>query len=191
MTCRVSRTRGKTYQIRSFVEQSKTGSEVVRFQQRECLRSQTVFGTPISISPGWVTLLPRRCVRLNSFKTVGQAMEKHDTVSQEYIDRRWPYILLTILLFSAGILILIAWGFFAGGFPQDEHLVSTSGWLLGPIVCVLIYAFRTWKSIPASDRKALDLKKHRLIAIVASLCLIVFFIFTVSAIVVQIVQVRL
>lgn len=91
----------------------------------------------------------------------------------------------------ASTLIVLACVLFIGGFPQDEHVVSTAGWLIGPVAWLFISAYRKWKCIPNSDKKAPDLKKSRIIAVTAFALSLAAVAFTALAVAIQIIQIQL
>lgn len=107
-------------------------------------------------------------------------------VSKEYSERKGPYVALTAKLVTGSVLLLAAFGLFTASIKsRDPDEASVAGWLMAPLVWVLISAYRTWKSVPKIDREAADLKTPRVVTAIAFAFLLAAFAFTASAIAIR------
>jgi hypothetical protein len=110
----------------------------------------------------------------------------NSAVSKEYSERKGPYIALTAKLVTGSVLVLGAFGLFTASIKsRDPDEASVAGWLMAPLVWVLIWAYRTWKSVPTIDREAADLKRPRVVTAIAFAFLLASFAFTASAIAIR------
>jgi hypothetical protein len=98
--------------------------------------------------------------------------------SRCYAERRRPFIGVAVRLAGAAILVLLALGiFWAAVSSHEPDLGSTAGWLMAPVVWLLSSAYRQWKTIPAADRAAPELRNPQL----ASRTAMGFLILTIAA----------
>jgi hypothetical protein len=85
------------------------------------------------------------------------------SIPKSYSERRAPYIGATIRLSIASALILFALLIFWDAVSShDPDSASTAGWLMAPVVWLLISAYQKWKTVTPQDRVAADLKLPRL-----------------------------
>lgn len=107
-------------------------------------------------------------------------------ISKEYSERKRPYVFLTAKLVIGALLVLLAFGLFtASTKSHDPDEASASGWLMAPLVWVLISAYRTWKAVPRVDRDSADLRKLRFITAIAFIVLLGTLVFTSSSVAIR------
>jgi hypothetical protein len=107
-------------------------------------------------------------------------------VVKGYGERKRPFISLTVKLLVGSLLILLAFGLFTASIKShDPDEASASGWLMAPLVWVLISASRTWKTVPRMEREAADLRNPRIIVAVALTVLVGVFLFAASSVAVR------
>ena len=106
--------------------------------------------------------------------------------SKQYGERKRPYVALTVKLVIGSFLTLAAFALFTASIKShDPDEASLSGWLMAPLVWVLISAYRTWKSVPRIDRESVDLRTPRIVTAIALAFLVGTFVFTSSAIAIR------
>ena len=85
-------------------------------------------------------------------------------VAKSLSEREWQYFSVAARVGIAAIIMLVAFGLiWAAASSHDAESAGTFGWLMGPVVWLLISAYGKWKTISASDRADPQLNRGRVV----------------------------